>query len=144
MLATAAPREGLVETNTVTIANVALWRVHAFNQLVKTLADFMVTNATEITSADTDDERRQELAAAAMSLSLFVHLDGIGLAAATHPDGTLGWYRALVTQLQANMSDLAQLQRNARWRWLREWPYLTVDALVAAGLISVVVAVATR
>jgi hypothetical protein len=70
---------------------------------VQNLADFNVAHADEITSADTDNARREDLAAAAMSLSLFVHLDGIGLAWAAGPYGNDGWYRALVTQVIANM-----------------------------------------
>lgn len=141
MLATTTPRDGLIETKTVTVANFALWRVHAFNQLVRSLADFNVAHAAEITSADTDHARREDLAAAAMSLSLFVHLDGVGQAWATGPRGD-GWYRALVTQVIANMRDLIVLRNNARSRWLREWPYVMVDALVTAGLISVIATVA--
>lgn len=141
MLATTTPRDGLIETETVTVANYALWRVHAFNQLVQNLADFNVANAAEITSADTETARREDLAAAAMSLSLFVHLDGIGEAWG-HPGGYDGWYRALVTQVIANMRDLIELRNKARWRWLHEWQYVVVDVLVAAGLISVVATVA--
>jgi hypothetical protein len=45
------------------------------------------------TGADTETARREDLAAAAMSLSLFVHLDGIGEAW-----GRPGWLRRLVSR----------------------------------------------
>jgi hypothetical protein len=142
-LATTTPHDGLIDSTTVAVANFALWRVHAFNQLVENLADFNVLHADEITSADTTNERRQELAAAAMSLSLFVHLDGIGEAWAAHTDGSRGWYRALVEALNRNLGDLMRLRERSRWRWLREWPYLIVDALAVGGLIAVVATVAS-
>jgi hypothetical protein len=139
MLATTTPRDGLIETTTVAVANFALWRVQAFNQLVRNLADFNVAHADEICSADTVTSRREDLATAAMSLSLFVHLDGIGPAWASGPDGD-GWYRALVTQVVRNITDLDQLRDTARWRWFHEWPYVAVDAVVTVGLIAVVAA----
>jgi hypothetical protein len=143
MLATTRPQPGLIETSTVAVANVALWRVHAFNQLVLNMHSFLTTNAAEITSADTDQDRRDELAAAAMSLSLFVHLDGIGQANAAFTDGSVGWYRALVERVSKNLGDLYLLQQSARKRWMREWPFVVVDAVVLTGLVAVAVAVIT-
>jgi hypothetical protein len=141
-LATAVPRPGLIESQTVAVASVALWRVQAFNQLARSLGDVLTMNAVEITSAETDDDRRADLANAVASLSLFVHLDGVGQAGAEHPDGTVGWYRALVTVVAFNIRNLEALQHSARWRWLREWPYVGIDTVVAAGLIAVVALVA--
>jgi hypothetical protein len=136
-LATATPHEGLITYETVAAANFALWRVHAFNQLVWQLTDFNTAHAVEITSDDTESSRRGELAAAAMSLSLFVHLDGIGIAWSSLPGGGRGWYGALVEAIGANMSALDATRRSHMRRWLREWSYLAVDALVVLGLIAV-------
>lgn len=141
MLATTAPQLGLIETETVTIANFALWRVQAFNQLVQSLADFNAAHADEICSDATSDARREELAAAAQALSLMVHRDGIGGAFAAGAHGNDGWYRTLVTQVNRNIGDLMLLQHAARWRWLREWPYVVVDVLAARGLIAIVATV---
>lgn len=137
MLATVAPHPGLIEAPTVAVANTALWRVGVFNQLVQQLTDFNAAHAVEITSKATEWERREDIAAAAMSLSYFVHRDGIGEAGAAHPDGSVGWYRALVGGLMVNMKSLENLQRHARWRWLREWPYPLLDLFALVGLVVV-------
>jgi hypothetical protein len=137
LLATTAPRPGLIDSTTVAIANFALWRVNVFNQLVRSLGDFLTAHAAEITSEDTGADRRRELALGAMSLSLFVHLDGVGQAWAVG-----GWYRALVTAATANINRLEELQRTSRWRWLREWPYVLIDLFALAGVIVVIASVA--
>jgi hypothetical protein len=49
-LATASPREGLIDYTTVAVANFALWRLHTFNQLVQQLTDFNTAHMVEITS----------------------------------------------------------------------------------------------
>jgi hypothetical protein len=72
MLATVAPHPGLIEPTTVAVANTALWRVGVFNQLVQQMADFSAAHAVEITSNATEWERREDIAAAAMSRSYFV------------------------------------------------------------------------
>ena len=144
MLATAAPHPGLIEAPTVAVANTALWRVGVFNQLVQQLTDFNAAHAVEITSKATERERREDIAAAAMSLSYFVHFDGIGEAGAAHPDGTVGWYRALVAGLIVNMKALEDLQKRARWRWLREWPYPLLDLFALVGLVVVTATVITQ
>jgi hypothetical protein len=131
----------LIESTTVAVANYALWRVEAFNQLVRNFGDFLTSHADEITSADTTLARREELAAAAMTLSLIVHLDGIGEAWG-HPGGSAGWYRALIEAVLRNLGDLEQIQRRARWQWLRPSSYLVIDALAVAGVVSVTASVA--
>jgi hypothetical protein len=139
LLATTSPQPGLVESETVATANFALWRVHAFNQLVRQMTDFNSQHAVEITSADTDLQRREEIAAAAMSLSLFVHLDGIGQAWARFPDGSVGWYRALVEAVAKNLGDLYVLRGTVRWHWLHEWQYTVIDVLVTLGVLTVLI-----
>ena len=138
LLATTTPREGLIEFATVAAANFALWRVQAFNQLVQQMTDFNATHAAEITSGGTSVERREELATAAMSLSLFIHLDGIGQAWAALPGGSVGWYRALVDALNRNLGDLHRMRGNSRWKWLGEWPYVIIDVLALLAVAAVI------
>jgi hypothetical protein len=142
MLATTRPQPGLIESSTVSIANIALWRVNAFNQLVRSLDAFLTANAAEICSADTSEDRRHELANAASALSLFVHIDGIGAANATFTDGSAGWYRSFVNAVSKNLGDLYVLREHGQWRWLREWPYVVVDVIAVAGLVATVAVVA--
>jgi hypothetical protein len=142
MLATTPPRPGLIESSTVSIANIALWRVNAFNQLVRSLDAFLTANAAEICSTDTSADRRHDLANAASALSLFVHIDGIGAANATFTGGSVGWYRGFVDAVSKNLGDLNFLREHGSWRWLREWPYVVVDVLAVAGLVATVAVVA--
>jgi hypothetical protein len=141
MLATTTPHPGLIEERTVAIASTALWRVGVFNQLVQQLTDFNAAHAVEISSDRTELERREDIAGAAMVLSYLVHRDGIGEAWAEHPNGAVGWYRALVGALMVNMKSLEELQNSARWRWLREWPYLLLDLFALVGLVVVIATV---
>lgn len=142
-LATSSPQEGLIDAITVAVANFALWKVHVFNQLVRQLTDFNAAHVVEITSQATDPARREDLAAAAMSLSQAVHRYGIGWAWSRRPDGGRGWYGAFVEALSANMRDLSTVRDEHRWRWLRlrEWPYSAIDVLVVAGLVAAVISV---
>lgn len=41
----------------------------------------------------------------------------------------MGWYRALVHQLVANITAIEAEQRSSRWRWLPEWQYVAIDVL---------------
>lgn len=143
-LATTTPHDRLIDSTTVAVTNFALWRVHAFNQLVEHLAHLLTENATEITSADTSQARREELAAAAMSLSLFVHLDGIGGAWANFPDGSRGCTGRSWNKFSQNMGTLEDAQKASRRRWLREWPYVLFDVVALLGVVVVTATVATH
>lgn len=136
-LATATPHEHLVTYKTIAIANFALWRLHGFNQLVRQLTDFYTANITEITTGE--EERRKEIAEAAMFLSWVVHHDGIGRAWSVLPDGGRGWYGELVEAIGENMTGLDSERRSRTRRSVTAFPYVVVDVLVAVGLVTVIV-----
>ena len=76
-LARAAPQTGFISVETVSAANVALWRLQVFNQLVGQQTLFNALNAAEITNRSLDPERKAALAEAARGMSFTVHRHGI-------------------------------------------------------------------
>jgi hypothetical protein len=137
-LATATPNEGFISNATIAAANFALWRVHVFNQLVQQLTDFNTAHAAEVESAT--GARRKELANAAAALSRQLHGDGIGRSW-TLPDGSPGWYKALVDAIDKNMNALDTERRQHAVHWLLEW-HIVVDCVALGALIGALVGAA--
>jgi hypothetical protein len=135
-LATASPHPDLISARTVSIANFALGRVHAFNQLVYRMTLFNALHAAEIHSAQTSQARRDDIAETAAMLSYSLHHDGIGDAWAARPGGVEGWYRALVAAVTSNINDLDDRARAARWKWAKEWPYILIDVIATAVVVA--------
>ena len=135
-LATVPPRWELIRPETVAVANFALWRVKAFNQLVQQLTDFNTAHLHEIRDSNTAPERRRVLASAASLVSLMLHRDGIGDAWAPG-----GWYRALIERVSVNIGDLMELEGWSWRRYFRAWPLMVLDALALGGLVAVIVKV---
>ena len=87
----------LVRRETIEAVNVALWQVGVFNQLVKKQTDFNVRYADGLMDARLPTRRRHVLANAAKSISYMLHKNGIGDAQ---------WYRALTSEIEANIVSL--------------------------------------
>jgi hypothetical protein len=60
-LATASPREGLIEYDTVASASFALWNVQKFNQNVRQLTEFYTQHLVEISSEATTQNALRDL-----------------------------------------------------------------------------------
>lgn len=135
-LATLATESGFVEPATVAAANTALWKVQTFNQLVAQLTGFYTTHGPEIVDPDTPDGRRKALAEVVWRFGYVLHRHAIGEANLAG-----GWYRRFSDALSRNIAALERLRKD-RWQWLREWPYVIGDLVVAGLVIAVVVAAA--
>jgi hypothetical protein len=116
---------GLVNTNTVTAANVALWQIGVFNQFVRQQTDFNARHLAEFKDEDLPTARRENLATAAYLISKMLHGSGIGDAK---------WYANLMGELEANVTEL-QDHRARRW-WTRPALLLAI-VFVAAALVPV-------
>ena len=137
-LARASPRTGFISVETVSAANVALWRLQVFNQLVGQQTLFNALNAAEITNRSLDPERKAALAEAARGMSFTVHRHGIGLANAPG-----GWYRNLKEALSSDIAELERLERRPWWRRTLSEPVFAAVDLVAWGGVLAALVVAT-
>jgi hypothetical protein len=142
-LATASPREGLIEYDTVASASFALWNVQKFNQNVRQLTEFYTQHLVEISSEATTQERLEGLANGARSLSFMLHRHSIGWAWSVYPNGQgRGWYGDFVETLDRNMRDLDDRRSLRVWQRFLKLPYVAVDALVLVLVIASVIHVA--
>jgi hypothetical protein len=116
---------GRITEATVTVANVALWQLGVFNQLVGQQTDFNAQHIAEMRDPTLPPPRREALATAASSISTMLHRHGISDAL---------WYSALLRQLETNRLDLVRWRRRSWW---------SRPTLVAAALFSVVAVVAS-
>src|SRR5262245_44282113 len=136
LLATAAPQQGFISERTVAVANLALWRVDVFNQLVSAQSQFNVRHLTEIVDPSLPDDRRQLLADAAEKLSYLVHDSGIGEANAPG-----GWYRELDRTIWSDIEALERREQAPWWRRASQEPAFAVaDILVVLGVLAALVA----
>lgn len=100
----------LMSAQMIEAANLALYRMGVFNQLVAQQTAFNARYLAEIRDDTLLPERRTALAMAAFSISHMLHGTGIGDANAPG-----GWYRNLTDAVEQNVSALsAELTR----RWL--------------------------
>lgn len=132
LLSTAAPQRGFISERTVAAANLALWRVHIFNQLVTAQSDFNVRHLAEVVDASLPRERRELLAGSAEKLSFLIHRSGIGDANA--PDG---WYRELDRAIWRDIELLRSREKAPWWRRAsREPAFAAADLLILLGLLA--------
>ena len=102
-------REGwLVSRGTIEAANIALWRVGTFNQLVQQQADFNAHHLSEFNDKRLDVVQRESLAIAARNISMMIHHDAIGDAK---------WYHRLMAAIDLNVKVL-ETRRQLKW-WNR-------------------------
>jgi hypothetical protein len=99
------PGEGrFINRATIEAANIALWRLGSFNQLVQQQTDF---NALYLSQGQAlGDEQREELAKAARQISMMIHESAIGDAQ---------WYRNLMRVIETNIHDLERLLPGHWW-----------------------------
>jgi len=93
----------LIDTGTLDAANIALWRLGTFNQLVGQQTLFNALHAPEFYDENLPRDRREVLARSAQVMSRMLHLSGIGDA---------GWYHNLIGELDRNIERLSNLQRS--------------------------------
>ena len=97
----------LMNAQMIEAANLALYRIGVFNQLVAQQTDFNTRHLPEIRDDTLLPERRKALAMAAFSISHMLHGTGIGNANAPGC-----WYRDLTDAVEQNVSALsAELTR---------------------------------
>jgi hypothetical protein len=117
------PGEGaFIRRETIAAANIALWRLGVFNQLVQQQTDF---NALYLSQGQAlSDEQREALADAARNISVMIHRDAIGDAS---------WYRGLMKAIEENIADL---ERRLERKWWSRRSQLTQsgDEKQTAGL----------
>ena len=104
----------LISGETIAAANIALWKIGIFNQLVQQQTDFNAFHLAEFSHVNLDLTRRNALAQAAWRLSVTIHQYGIGDAS---------WYRRLMTALDHNVEALEK-------RKLRKWWSRRVEVVV--------------
>ena len=135
LLARASPQAGFISVATVSAANVALWRLQVFNQLVTQQTLFNALHAAEITDRATSPERRSALAEAARNVSFTLHRHGIGPANAPG-----GWYRNLKEALSGDIAELERRERRPAWRRALDEPaFAAVDVAVWGGVLAAVI-----
>jgi hypothetical protein len=121
----------LISEETMFAANLALWRIGVFNQLVEQQTAFNAQHAAEIVDPATSTQRLRTLAEAAGQISLSLHADGIGAAAAPG-----GWYERLTSAVAADVERLTELLSERWWRYRDERRLVVGDAVVAAVCIG--------
>jgi hypothetical protein len=99
----------LIDGKTIEAANVALWKIGIFNQLVQQQADFNTLHLSEYADPSVDQDRHNVLAEAAARISAMIHKDGIGDAS---------WHSIFMSALDSNIAKLDRLDRG-HWRILR-------------------------
>lgn len=105
------PGEGrLVSGATIEAANVALWKIGVFNQLVQQQADFNALHLACVPTEGLKDEGRQQLAQAALKISFMIHASGIG---------DSRWYRQLIDALDGNVRELEERKKRKSHWWSR-------------------------
>jgi hypothetical protein len=131
----------LISSETIFAANVALWRVRVFNQLVRVQDDFNARHASEFVQGD--PPRLAALADATRELSFGLHFHGIGQAGTDE-----GWYGRLKRAVAADVERLGALGREGLWTPRRGERHLiagdVLAALVAAAVIVGAVVLGVR
>jgi hypothetical protein len=104
---------GLIFSETIAAAGVALWKMRTFNQLVRQQIDFNVRHLAEFVDEELPPARRQVLAKAARSQSHMIH----------NAIGDAGWYGRFIGALDDNIAFLrhAQDERLRQERARRLW-----------------------
>jgi hypothetical protein len=99
-----------IDEQTVVAAGTALWKIGAFNELVRQKTDFNGRHLAEIYDTELPQRRRVVLARTAKAQSHLLHSAGVGDAK---------WYPGLTAQITANVKDLdAALRDRLRWKRL--------------------------
>lgn len=139
LLARASPQVGFISVETVSAANVALWRLKVLNQLVGQQTLFNALHVAEMTDPATTTDRRAALAEATRVVAYTVLRQGIGEANAPG-----GWYRNLKEALSGDIATLERRGARPWWRRALDEPAFAVVDVVAWGgvLAALVVALA--
>jgi hypothetical protein len=103
--------KGWIHRKTIEAANLALWRLGIFNQLVQQQTDFNAAHLSEFGDPSTTSAHRNTLANAAKKVSNMIHGDAIG---------DTRWYPNLITEIDRNIQALEQ--RKKRWWSRRGFP----------------------
>jgi hypothetical protein len=110
-------------------ANVGLWRIRVFNQLVTMQGHFNMQHLTEIKDMELPESRRDLLALSAQDVSRMVHRYGIGEA---NVQG--GWYQRLKAAIRADLDRLETEQSRKLLTWRgRAWRLAIGDASVVGA-----------
>jgi len=105
------PEEGwFISRETLEAANIALWRIGQFNQMVQQQTDLLANSLPGITNKKLPIHQREALAEAARKISFTIHFVTIG---------DSGWYHQLMDSIDQNVETL-QDRRRRKW-WSRRW-----------------------
>lgn len=120
----------LISEETVFLANIGLWHLEVFNQLVEQQTDMLALHLPDIYDEKVDDRRRYAIAEAIGSHTRLLHRRGVG-----EPWADDGWYRRLRASVDA---DLARLERarKAKLYPLGERRLVVGDALAVAAVTA--------
>jgi hypothetical protein len=117
----------LVTEPTVYYANLGLWHLAVFNQLVEQQTALVAQHLVEITDPDLDTKRRERIAEAITAQARMLHRRGVG-----EPFTDEGWYRRLKDSVA---SDIARLDEE-----LKKALYPAGEARLAVGDAAAVIA----
>jgi hypothetical protein len=127
----ASPLAGdLVSEETIYAANLALWHIAGFNQLVLQHTWMLASALFEINRPNTAEEDLIGIATAIGAQTTLLHRRGVG-----EPDEPGGWYRRLRTAVNA---DIGRLATDRQWKRL----YGMADAAALLLLMGAVAAFA--
>lgn len=118
----------LISEATIYYANLGLWHLEVFNQLVAQQQQLVVTHLAEIVDADLAEARRHVIADAIAAQAGMLHRRGAG-----EPFTDDGWYRRLKDTVE---SDIARLEHEL----LRQW-YPVGELRLAVGDTAAALAV---
>lgn len=130
LLATSPAGEDLISAETIYAANLALWRLHVFNQLVMQQTVFNAVTYTDRLDASVSRKRHDAIAEAAAYFSLVLHKYGVDGVAA---EG--GWYQRLTAALEKDIDRLTRLRGFSLDRF-REQPFLVFADVLVLGLAA--------
>jgi hypothetical protein len=99
----------LISEATIYFANIGLWHLEVFNQLVVQQSHLLVQHLVKILDEKLGERRRSLIASAIGSQATVLHRRGIG-----DPFTDGGWYRQLKESVE---SDIARLDAELRKRW---------------------------
>jgi len=139
-LVMAAGGGDLLLDKTVRSANVALWHIRVFNQLVRQHTDLLRQHLAEIVDRKTSRARLGVVARTVGAQAGMLHERGVGEA-----NGPQGWYRTLRKAVRANLAHLGHLENDRfSYRERSGWRFAAGDAAALMLVLAAVTLVAWR
>jgi hypothetical protein len=123
----------LISEETVYLANIGLWHLDVFNQLVSQQTTMLAQHLPDVFDEETSAARRYALAEAIGSQARLLHRRGVG-----EPWSEEGWYRRLRASVDADLERLDRLRRRKLYP-SGERRLMVGDIAACAALLTTVI-----